>query len=381
MVYDYDYIRSLTDQYGVGNILLDMPNYIFICLLSVGFKYRYKIEWQYIIVFILTSSLPFVLNGIIFSPKYFPDQYRYWMLANNIRNFDFSNLGAALTVDSAAFLFSVIPVPTFFTISSLGFANRLLSLLLFVYLYKKSYLTKFSAWFLLLYPSFLLYSSLSLRDTLILCFMAVSIIFMMEKRILLLTLCLIVLLFIKPQNALLVLLVCFLYFVLNISQEGISFKKSAFVFIVCFCLLVSLFPLLAEPINYYRQAMYTEDGGLGNVEVINGIGQFVVSYFEGFLKFLFMPTPLSADSFLQLLQSFENITVFFILAFLYINAIKNNALRPYTNFWLLVLVLFCGIYGIVVFNFGTAARYRFPFIIITVLGMCYQRKLICQKNT
>ena len=30
------------------------------------------------------------------------------------------------------------------------------------------------------------------------------------------------------------------------------------------------------------------------------------------------------------------------------------------------------IYGLVVYNFGTAVRYKFPFIVIVIVGMAYE---------
>jgi hypothetical protein len=46
---------------------------------------------------------------------------------------------------------------------------------------------------------------------------------------------------------------------------------------------------------------------------------------------------------------------------------KNIAIK-----WLVYIVAAFSIYGLVVFNFGTAVRYKFPFIIIAVVGMAYE---------
>jgi hypothetical protein len=40
--------------------------------------------------------------------------------------------------------------------------------------------------------------------------------------------------------------------------------------------------------------------------------------------------------------------------------------------WLVYIVAAFSIYGLVVFNFGTAVRYKFPFILILVVGMAYE---------
>ena len=61
-----------------------------------------------------------------------------------------------------------------------------------------------------------------------------------------------------------------------------------------------------------------------------------------------------------------------------INAIKQyNCEILYQNKkiaikWLVYIVAAFSIYGLVVFNFGTAVRYKFPFILILVVGMAYE---------
>ena len=46
---------------------------------------------------------------------------------------------------------------------------------------------------------------------------------------------------------------------------------------------------------------------------------------------------------------------------------KNIAFK-----WFLYLIAAFSIYGLVVFNFGTAVRYKFPFIVIVIVGMAYE---------
>ena len=58
---------------------------------------------------------------------------------------------------------------------------------------------------------------------------------------------------------------------------------------------------------------------------------------------------------------------------------KNIAFK-----WFLYLIAAFSIYGLVVFNFGTAVRYKFPFIALVVVGMAYElylrhSKLILNK--
>ena len=53
--------------------------------------------------------------------------------------------------------------------------------------------------------------------------------------------------------------------------------------------------------------------------------------------------------------------------------------------WFIFLLIAFGIYGLTVFNFGTAVRYKFPFVVIIVIGMAHELylkhgKLILNKD-
>ncbi|WP_373941855.1 hypothetical protein L0991_12310 [Vibrio chagasii] len=374
MIYNLDYIKYLTDYDGTGSVILDLPNYLFLVVVAISMKYIYRVPWPYIIALILVSILPFFLNGLLFSPEYFPDQYRYWILSNDFRNLDTSNFGVATSVDTASILLSFIPIPTLFTISSLGFANRIIAVLLFVFLYRKGYLTSFSSWFFILYPSFLLYSSLSLRDTLILMLMFLSIVFLLERKILLYSICIVFLFLVKFQNAIILFLLGIFTLIFRLSDTGVSFKKFLFLFIVSVVILISISPFIIEPVNYYRQAMFIEDGGEGLVKPIASITDFILGLFSGTTKFLLMPTLFDAQGGMQLIQAVENLIVFSLMVVCFFRLVKNNVSRPFALYWLFFMICCCGIYGLVVFNFGTAARYRFPFVLIFVVMVCYEGK-------
>lgn len=374
MIYNLDDIKYLTAYDGTGSVILDLPNYLFLVVVSIFMKYIYRVPWPYIIALVFVSILPFFLNGLLFSPEYFPDQYRYWMLSNDFRDLDLSNFGVATSVDTASILLSFIPIPTLFTISSLGFANRIITILLFVFLYKKGYLTNFSSWFFIFYPSFLLYSSLSLRDTLILMFMFFSIVFLLERKILLYSICVGILFLVKFQNAIIIFIVSIFTLTFKLSDTGVSFKKFLFLSMISVIILISISPVIIEPINYYRQAMFIEDGGEGLVKPISSITDFIFGLFSGTSKFLLMPTPFDAQGGMQLIQAVENLIVFFLMVSLFSRLVKNNSVRPFVLYWLFFMICCCGIYGLVVFNFGTAARYRFPFVLIFVVMVCYEGK-------
>jgi len=86
------------------------------------------------------------------------------------------------------------------------------------------------------------------------------------------------------------------------------------------------------------------------------------------LYFFIKPLPYEARSVLQLVQSFENIIILGLITAVINRQIKNKIffdkkILALNLFFFLSMVL----YGYVVFNFGTAARYRFPFVALYLL--------------
>ena len=82
------------------------------------------------------------------------------------------------------------------------------------------------------------------------------------------------------------------------------------------------------------------------------------------------PFPWEAENTFQLIQSLENI---FLLVFLYIFTKQTfNESKFITIRWLFYSIFVMTIYGLVVYNFGTAVRYKFIFVILYVIGLSYE---------
>ena len=58
------------------------------------------------------------------------------------------------------------------------------------------------------------------------------------------------------------------------------------------------------------------------------------------------------------------------LVFIFLKVSKVNKMIALK--WLLYLIAAFSIYGLVIFNYGTAVRYKFPFVLIIVIGMAYE---------
>jgi hypothetical protein len=272
-------------------------------------------------------------------------------------------------VEQAAALFALVPMPLAVSPISLGFFNTLLWTALFFWLYRKQVFTPLSMWFFLLYPSMALYTGLSLRDTFIFVFMVMAVQFAREGRWLPMLVVFVPLYAIKFQNFFILAPILVIYLLFGIRRVGLSAGRGILTMIVSVVALVAVAPAALPLVNLFRSAMFREDGGdADQLELIEGPGEFVAEGLTSGVYFLLKPFPWEAAGFLQLIQAAENLVVFGLLI-LIVRAAWRRVPRMLV-FWLLFMAFALSIYGLVVFNYGTAARYRYPFIVIFVLFVC-----------
>nr|WP_207924330.1 hypothetical protein [Marinobacter sp. JH2] len=349
----------------------DLPNFL-ICVVFILIAGRsLKVPPAYQVVLLLHCLLPFILNGLLFSFNYMPDAFKYWRSFNAIRAGDLGLIDAWLggNVSQASVLFSVMPFPFAVSPISLGFYNSFLYSALFFWLYRKRIYTPVSLWFFLLYPSLALYTGMGLRDTFIFVFMVLAVQWAREGRWWLALLPLYFLYAIKFQNFFILGPILLIYVLFGIRRTGVSGGRAVAVVAVAVVTLIAVSPIALPEVNKFRGAMYVEDGGdIENVEFIGSPGEFVAEGMVSGLYFLAKPFPWEASNPLQLVQSGENLLVLWLL-FLIVRMAWKQAPRK-LMFWLLFMALALSVYGLVVFNYGTAARYRYPFVVIFVLFVC-----------
>jgi hypothetical protein len=346
-------------------------SHLFLYILCVFIIFRLKIipSWIALYLTILATS-PYWFNGLLFSPDYMPDQFRYLSDIESIRNFDFAP-DSTNTVYFASLILSLFPLPFVTDVIGVAFINKFIFLILFVYLYNKRYLQGFPLYFILLYPDLIMYSSLALRDILILVFMIVGGILIINKKYLFSFLILLPLIVLKFQNFFLMLILLFLhiFFMKNkfIYSKNVNFYFFIFLITLIFISLIIL-PYAIEPLNFYRRALFIEDGG--SIEEFIPLQNFNDFFFMGIKNtfyFLLKPFFFEATNSFQLIQSFVNMIVFIALIRFTIVCYQINKFK--TLFWITFLIISMTVYGLVVSNFGTAARYRFPFIVLYIIAL------------
>lgn len=347
--------------YDVANLL--------VILIVTFLSFRFKLIPLWLLFFLsIFAFVPFILNDVIFPASYMPDQFKYFGFVQQLRHLDFELITNTKLLISS-WMLALIPLPYVETINSLGFFSRLMATVLIIWLYSSKQIRGWPLLFILFYPSFLLYSSLSLRDTLVFTFMILSVIFFIENKRMLALLVISPLIFIKFQNFFLVILffIVHLYF-----SKGSLFYRYRIIFLgLVMSVLLPYLTLIIELVDFYRASLFVEDGGIYNEYVsIVSFSDFLLLGLQSAPYFLMKPWPWESSNPMQLIQSIENIFLLFFLIFIFLKAYKLD--KKITAKWFVYLVFALGIYGMVVYNYGTAVRYKFPFILIVIIGLSYE---------
>lgn len=250
-----------------------------------------------------------------------------------------------------------------------------------MFLYKKKLLVGSAMLFYLIFPSFALYAAVSLRDMLILLFMILSIYALYKKQMLLSILISIPLLYIKVQNFMILIAAILIY--KTLEKRNIKNKKTLIRVIILTILFVAFGSMFAiEEINTIRRSMYAEDGGIReNYIPIVGYIDFVSTGFIGSFYMVLKPMLWEVHNPLQLVQSVENIVVFYIIYKIYQE--QKVVKDKFITFLFIYFFVGMFIYGLVVYNFGTAARYRFTFEVVLIvfsLSILHKHRNLTRKN-
>ncbi|CAM4378621.1 MAG: hypothetical protein LEGION0403_FIIPPAGN_00671 [Legionella sp.] len=353
-------------------MIWDLPN-LLVCLMIVFAAYLLgKIKASHALCLALLSFAPFCLNGVLFDPRYMPDQFTYWRMLSAIRDFNYNSNFYNSRVTEAAYMYALFPLPFVETVNSLGFFNKFLMISVFIWASAVLRLRGWVLWFLLFYPSLILYSSLGLRDMLICTMMLMALWTLMRGWYLVTLICLILLVQIKMQNALLVVLFSAVYLFDKYSNLHYT-KKQLFALFAAFATLLYLaFPFMVNKIEYYRLSMYLEDGGqLADYHAIVSLGDCLWQIVLGLFRALFYPLPWMAKTKLQLLQSLENIAVVGVLAVFTWRSYQE--LPKQTLMWFCFFLSGMCMYGLIVSNVGTIVRYKLPFIVVYLIFLSYER--------
>jgi|TARA_Y100000294_G_scaffold112385_1_gene104215 hypothetical protein len=117
------------------------------------------------------------------------------------------------------------------------------------------------------------------------------------------------------------------------------------------------YALFAE--NYgYDMSLVAELG----YNPVNSIPEFILITIKGFFRFVLGPFIWSFENLFQLIQSIENIVIIMLMTGILFTRKYFKETREKILYLNVLLITGFSIYGFVVFNLGSAARYKFVFI-------------------
>jgi hypothetical protein len=355
---------------------------------------------------------PFFVNGLLLSWTQLPDQSKYLkyaqMLRDSIGNIDNStycdssilNYGnpadvcpevgffeRSLKVRVPSLFFAFSPLISIESFKSIGFLNRALFIITLLFFIKKNYLPLYVKLFLIFSPSLIIYSSVTLRDNLILLVTIWSMYFFLKRYYIFLILSSLTLFIIKPQNF--VILFFFFYLIIvfiDTKNKNIQlFHKLLILTSIPIILIYYSEPLLVS-VNSLRfgffveqHGFYTSMTGASSFEPLRLNYELFTKIIKGTLYYLISP--------INNLHSFNHIIIMLEAAFIYLYLFKNFAkdlkkknLQNIALIWIFNFFLTASIYGLFIFNSGSLARYRIVSLIFVLVGYELHKKIYMKMN-
>lgn len=344
----------------------EIANLLTVLCLLVGLRLTNRLGTLAFWVFLGRTAMVFLTNDVLFPVSYMPDQLGYVRCANMRRGGDaeWCMALAGVNVLNASWFFTLFPLPYIYSVRSTSLMNLTLIVCLYVYLNRQGFLSERSQLFYLFYPSFVLYAAIGGRDVLIMVCMFMAIYNLIEKRNVFFGLLWVLPLFmIKLQNAMMVLVPFAMSLIAGKSKSRMIL---AIVLGGVFALVMLLGVGFLADLNKYRKSFYAEDGGVGEVPLLSSGVILPFELLSGAIGVMLMPLPWQAGKAFQLVQSIENLVMMGLMVSFWRRQAKPGMENIFLNLKIF-MVSSMMIYGAVVFNYGTAARYRFPFVLLFIL--------------
>lgn len=363
----------------------DFLNSLVVFFIFYYFISRFKINKVFLIYLAILLICPFLINDFFISWTMFPDQSRYSETVNLFRNFEYKILvekkvfsleNQYFPTNFASFIMSLFPIPFITTIKSLGIINRSIISLLILYFVKKKACPGFFIYLLLFTPSIVFYSSLALRETLVLCLSLLYFYFFFQKKYIYSILYMSILFILKFSLCLIYFFTSILYYIFFIANIR---RITKFYTIL---LMLTLFFIFNEAILLkiynYKLGFLNEQFGNSFVPkvVLEGSNRYSILYFffdliSGARNFFLSPIENSKNIYSNLLF-FEYICIYLIILFIIVTLYKIDKLKIF--FWIVVLFFFSSLIGFVIYNDGTLWRFKIQYLILTSFCMCVSMK-------
>ena len=361
----------------------------FFVLIAYRFKLLSPVSmWAWL----LFCTAPFFFNYFFTAPQVFPDQFQYFHEVTSLKTTgesvwyiartEFIKGGQMTVTTFAAKILGWAPIPNWMTVTSTAFANKFFALITFIWLTKYIEQHKLLIFFLL--PSFIIYSSMGLRDNLIILTSIISLIHIANSRYILAAIFLAPLLWLKVQ----MLLFIGIYFLgkLIFSAHKSLYGLGALALLSLIIVGVTQV-FLIDYLNYYRIGFAAENFVADNMTIgyaafdrygdpsdyeIASVFGLIGTAFYNLPYFLLMPMPWTWSNPFHIANFLDSILCMIGLGYI---IIKYQAKK---NQEVIFLILCMGIgmlaYALLVANVSTFARYRFELVMPYLVCIYYVAK-------
>ena len=365
--------------------LFELANFSALAFFAV---FLYKLNYinsNSLLAWLAIFFAPLVANYFLFSPGVFGDQFQYAgevmsqkATSTSLGNLNASRYSEVNAISITAKILGVIPLPNYMTVTSLAFTNKFLLFVTFLW-FKRFFSNENEVLLYFFLPSLILYSSMSLRDTLIIVLSVLFIINLIRDRYVFAAVFMLPLFYLKLQmfSFLLLYLIARLFFRAH--------KNYYLLILFVIGVIIGGFIMneqILEVLNLYRLAFAQEDfvafdgsrsyqawsaygGGLAEALELSSLVEAAFKAILNLPIFFIMPLPWNWSNIFYPLQALES----WLLIYLYVRLAMKENLYKNSEFILLTLILLIGssVYALLMSNEGTFVRYRFslyyPFLL------------------
>jgi len=360
-------------------VVYDLANLAVVCLIVAAMVRRRGTAVFVTGILLAHILLVFYTNDVLFPSRYFPDQFAYLDLTGRLRNLDFSSWASNFTtVRWSSLIFALSPVPFIVSVRSIALFNALLFCLLYFWLWGDGRLKRpASEAFFLFYPSLALYATLAHRDLPVLVFMvAGAYLLVVKKNVFLSILVMAPTLLLRKQAF-------FAFLTAAAVSRFISGnrKRNAWVLLAVSVVGVMGISIVGQiklgSINYEGQKAHLENyPDLAGYKPYASGWEFLLATLKGTPRFMAMPLPWEARNVWQAIQAVEDGFILLAAVWLFSGIDPRKAREGARELVFVALFFLSGmlVHGALVINAGTAARHRFPFIVVLfVFGELFRR--------
>jgi hypothetical protein len=373
----------MLEEYHYTNSLKFLPfaySYMLVFSLILLKQKKNSESFLFFLSFHIALGTAYIANGLLFPPKYMPDQYNYLIIGNHIIDYYRNGNPHMWIYPPKMLLQSAIFMPLYYFFGNSIFLGQILNCLfcahltLLMYQWFRPKITGGASFFfltLLSYPSYYLWMSLNLREGLYMILTGFALYHLHHKNYSKYILICLPIMFLKFQIVLFT--ICG-----NLLAEIYQHKAHPRIVVALTLGLIILLSgfktgyLQSEQLSvnylvYMRGAMQREGGGSSvdvSPEQYNSFhpSRFLYDYFRG----NFMPLPGQGFKLSVLLSSLENFVILLLFLIVTIRKLWLPCLRqcPTLFFYFVIASV---VNSFVVSNLGTIMRYKLSYMYFMVI--------------